>query len=45
MAPANRDISCWCGASTITSLQAFNKMWISKKGFEEDGRIFTPNCM
>ena len=46
MAPANRQNSCWIGGSTISSLKAFDKMWISKREFEqEDGRILTLNCM
>lgn len=46
LAPANRHISCWAGGSTICELNSFDKMWISKKQFEqEDGRILAINCM
>ena len=46
MAPANRQYSCWIGGSTISELKAFDRMWISKRQFEqEDGRILTLNCM
>ena len=37
LAPKNRRFSCWMGGSTVSSLKAFNKMWISKKDFEEEG--------
>ena len=40
IAPNNRDFSCWMGGATVSSLKAINKMWITKKDFEEDGRIF-----
>ena len=40
IAPNNRAHSCWIGGGIVSSLKAFNKMWISKKDFEEDGRIF-----
>ena len=36
VAPANRQVSTWCGASTITSLKAFDKMWITKKDFVDN---------
>lgn len=41
IAPHNRQHSCWVGGATVSSLKAFNKLWISKKDFEEDGRIFS----
>ena len=37
LAPKNRKISCWVGGATVSSLKAFNRMWISKKDFEEEG--------
>ena len=37
LAPKNRKYSCWMGGATVSSLKAFNKMWISKKDFEEEG--------
>jgi actin-related protein len=43
IAPNNRQYSCWVGGATVSSLKAFNKMWITKKDFEEDGRIFSLN--
>lgn len=46
MVPVNRQYSAWIGGSTISELKAFDRMWISKKQFEnEDGRILTLNCM
>jgi centractin len=41
IAPNNRQHSCWIGGGIVSSLKAFNKMWISKKDFEEDGRLFS----
>ena len=43
VAPNNRQHSCWVGGATVSSLKAFNKMWMTKKQFEEDGRIFSLN--
>lgn len=40
IAPNNRHYSCWVGGATVSSLKAFGKMWMTKKQFEEDGRIF-----
>ena len=37
LAPKNRRFSCWIGGATVSSLKAFNKMWITKKDFEENG--------
>lgn len=37
LAPKNRKFSCWMGGATVSSLKAFNRMWISKKDFEEEG--------
>lgn len=37
IAPNNRKLSCWIGGSTVSSLKAFNRMWITKKDMEEDG--------
>lgn len=37
LAPRNRKYSCWVGGATVSSLKAFNRMWISKKDFEEEG--------
>ena len=36
-APRNRKYTCWVGGATVSSLKTFNKMWISKKDFEEEG--------
>jgi actin-related protein len=38
IAPHNRQFSCWIGGATVSSLKAFNKMWITKKAFEEGNR-------
>ena len=35
--PDNRVNSCWIGGSLVSSLNAFNKMWITKKQYEEEG--------
>ena len=35
--PRNRKYSCWVGGATVSSLKTFNKMWISRKDFEEEG--------
>ena len=35
--PDNRLHSCWIGGSLVSSLNAFNKMWITKKQYEEEG--------
>ena len=46
MAPNNRQYSCWIGGSTISELTSFDRLWISKRQFEqEDGRILSLNCM
>ena len=46
MAPANRQHSCWIGGSTIAELKAFDRLWISKRQFEnDDARILSLNCM
>ena len=37
MAPRNRKESCWVGGATVSSLKAFNRMWITKKDFDEEG--------
>lgn len=37
MAPRNRKYSCWVGGATVSSLKAFNRMWITKKDFDEEG--------
>jgi actin-related protein len=40
-APKNRKNSCWIGGATVSSLKTFNKMWVTKKLYEEEGqRIF-----
>lgn len=36
-APGNRLYSTWIGGSILASLEAFKKMWISKREYEEDG--------
>lgn len=30
IAPMNRQYSAWVGGATVSSLKAFNKMWITK---------------
>ena len=35
--PKNRDISCWIGGATVSSLKAVNRMWVTKKDYEEEG--------
>lgn len=37
MAPKNRKLSCWVGGATVSSLKAFNRLWITKKEYEEHG--------
>merc|ERR1712110_808260 len=37
MAPKNRKISCWVGGATVSSLKAFNRLWITKRDFDEKG--------
>lgn len=37
MAPKNRKFSCWMGGATVSSLNSFKRMWITKKDFEEEG--------
>jgi len=36
-APDDRKNSCWIGASILTSMSSFEKMWITKKEYEEYG--------
>eukprot|EP01016_Furgasonia_blochmanni_P042857 TRINITY_DN5732_c0_g1_i1.p1 TRINITY_DN5732_c0_g1~~TRINITY_DN5732_c0_g1_i1.p1 ORF type:complete len:431 (+),score=83.03 TRINITY_DN5732_c0_g1_i1:41-1294(+) len=36
-APDNRHLSCWFGGSILCSLSSFNKMWITKKEYDEEG--------
>ena len=38
MSPKNRKISCWIGGATVSSLKAFNRMWITKRDFQEEGK-------
>mmetsp|Transcript_5321 Transcript_5321/g.8970 ORF Transcript_5321/g.8970 Transcript_5321/m.8970 type:complete len:101 (+) Transcript_5321:889-1191(+) len=38
MSPKNRRVSCWIGGATVSSLKAFNRMWITKKDFNEEGK-------
>ena len=33
IAPNNRKHSCWVGGATVSSLKAFDKMWITKKDY------------
>lgn len=35
--PNNRLHSCWIGGSTVSSLKAFNRMWVTKKQYDEEG--------
>lgn len=37
IAPKNRDISCWVGGGTLSSLKAFNEMWVSRKDYMDSG--------
>ena len=37
IAPNNRKFSCWIGGATVSSLKAFNKLWVTKKEMEEEG--------
>lgn len=37
IAPTNRKFSCWIGGATVSSLKAFNRMWVTKKELEEEG--------
>ena len=37
LAPNNRNISCFIGGATVSQLKAFNRLWITKKDFEEEG--------
>jgi actin-related protein len=37
IAPNNRKFSCWIGGATVSSLKAFNRMWVTKKEMEEEG--------
>lgn len=37
IAPHNRQYSCWVGGATVSSLNAFHKMWVTKKDLEEEG--------
>jgi len=37
IAPNNRKVSCWIGGATVSSLKAFNRMWITKKDYDEEG--------
>jgi centractin len=38
IAPNNRKFSCWIGGATVSSLKAFNRMWVTKKDMEEEGQ-------
>ena len=40
IAPNNRQHSCWVGGATVSSIKAFNKMWISRKEFQDNDRLF-----
>jgi actin len=37
LAPRNRKYSCWVGGAIVSSLKAFNRLWVSKTDFEEEG--------
>ncbi len=37
IAPNNRKFSCWIGGATVSTLKAFNRMWVTKKELEEEG--------
>ena len=37
-APKNQRVTmCWKGGAIVSSLNSFNKLWISKKDWEEEG--------
>jgi len=38
LAPKNRRFSCWVGGATVSSLKAFNRLWITKKDYDEEGQ-------
>ena len=38
LAPKNRKFSCWVGGATVSSLKAFNRLWITKKDYDEEGQ-------
>ena len=38
LAPKNRKFSCWCGGAIVSSLKAFNRLWITKKDYDEEGQ-------
>jgi actin-related protein len=38
IAPNNRQFSCWIGGGIVCTIRAFNKMWISKKDWNESGK-------
>ena len=35
--PGNRQHTCWIGGSTISSLKAFSRYWVTKRQYEEEG--------
>ena len=37
VAPFDRKISAWVGGSVLSSLSTFQKMWISKDEYDENG--------
>lgn len=37
LAPLNRKISCWIGGATLTSINSFDQMWITKAEYKEKG--------
>ena len=37
IAPKNREVSCWIGGSTLSSLKAFHEMWVTKAQYNEHG--------
>lgn len=37
IAPQNRKRSCWIGGATLANLEAFKKMWITRKDYNEMG--------
>lgn len=42
-APSNRQQSCWIGGSTLSSLKAFNSMWITKNEYHSAGKAILFN--
>jgi len=37
LAPADRRYSCWLGGAILSLIEEFDRMWISKKDYDEFG--------